>query len=107
MATFSSILSPTPLQGNHVAALAATTASAEQAASHNQLISIFATGVITIRLGTAGAVGAPTASTGGFDFSIPANSLVVFDMGRAYDSFKVFNTTAAAIDIFWAAMSRN
>lgn len=107
MATFSSILGSTPLQGQHIAALAATTASGEQTACHNQLISIFATGVLTIRLGPAGNVGTPTATSGGFDFAIPANSLVVFDMGRAYDSFKVFNTTAAAIDVFWAPMSRN
>lgn len=106
MALFSSILSPCALTGNHVAGLAATTASAEQATSHNQLIAIFATQIITIRLGPAGNVGTPTATTGGFDFSIPANSLVVFDMGREYDSFKVFNTAASSAEIFWAPMSR-
>lgn len=105
MSVYSSILTPAHNSGQHIASLGATTASAEQTTGHNRKIAIFATGIITIRLGAAGNVNNPTASSGGFDFAIPANSLVVFDMGREADSFKVFNTTASTADIFWGEMS--
>lgn len=105
MAVIDAVFSPAKGSGVKIAALAATTASSEQACGHNRLVSIFSTGgPITVVVGATGTTAAPTATS--FDFALPAGAVLMFQMPREADAFRVFNTSAAAVDVFWSTFSQ-
>ena len=91
MATFDAILIPAETTGTKIAGLAATTSSAEQALGFNEIFAINADQDITIRFGPPSF----SASAAATDFRIPQNSTMVFDVGRQYTSFKVFNLSGS------------
>ncbi len=102
MATFDSILSPGEANGTKIAALATTTASAAQDIGTNVKFVIVADDAVTIRFGAVGAVTDPTVAS----FLIPANVPMVFDTGRSFGSFKVFNIdTSTTTDIHYLRLS--
>ncbi len=97
MAVFSSIFIPSGQPPVKIAALATTTASAEQVFGNNSIIAVNADQDITINWGQSG-MAAPTTT----DFRLPAGTTMLFDLGQAYDRFRVFNqssTTAANVYI--------
>jgi hypothetical protein len=101
MAVFSAILCPSSAPVQKVAALAATTSSAELAFGNNTIIAVNATQDITIAFGQAG-MGAATAS----NFRIPANTTQTFDLGQTFSSIRVFNLAASAADVYVQPLSR-
>lgn len=101
MAFVSQILAFAHDRGTKIAALGATTASAEQAVGVNCIIVINADTDINIRFGPVGSVPTPDAT----DYRIPANQQVTLAVPRSNTSFKVFNPTAGASNIYWQKLS--
>jgi hypothetical protein len=102
-AVFDAILVPSQVAPTVITALATVTASAEQVFGANEIFAINATGDVNIRFGPAGNVPTPSATVG---FRIPAGSTMVFDVGRQWTSFKVFNTTAGNVNVYIQPLSK-
>lgn len=103
MATVSAILIPAQKQAVKIAALAASTSSAEQDLGFNEIFAINADQDITIRFGQTGAVTNASAT----DFRIPANVIAVYDIGRGWPAFKVFNLSAStAVNVYYQFLAK-
>lgn len=89
MATISAVFHPSDDHAIRIAALATTTASAEQAISAQRLFAINADQDITITFGQAGNVPTPDQTC----FRIPANATLTFDIGTK-TAFRVFNLSS-------------
>ena len=98
MATFQAIFVPGKV--TKVAALAGTTSSAEIVMAKDMKFAIVATGAINIAFGQSGMSAAD--ATGWY---IPASATIEFDLGNAYTSIRVFNSTASAIDVYILVLS--
>ncbi len=96
MATIDAILVPATNRGTKVAALAASTSTAETLIGHNVLLAVNADQDITIRFGPTGMGAADDA-----DFRIPQNSCMVFDMGRDKDYIRFFNNSSTTAANIW------
>jgi hypothetical protein len=102
LAVFDAVLVPAQEAPLKVAALAASTSSAEQSLGKNTIFAINATKDITIKFGVTG-MGAAAAT----DFRIPTNATMTFDTGEAYTHIRVFNLDGAATaDIYITKLSR-
>jgi hypothetical protein len=101
MSYISAILSPSGSATQKVAALATVTSSGELVFGNNVLVSINATKDITIAWGTSGMSAA--AAT---DYRLPANTVLLFDLGQNYDRIRVFNLDASAVDVYAKPFSR-
>lgn len=102
MAVFSAILVPSNDAPIKVAALAASTSSAELVMSNNRIFAINADQDITIRFGTSGMAAADATF-----YRIPANQQTTFDLGGAFDRIRVFNQAAAtAANVYIELLSR-
>ena len=86
--------------------LAATTASARQTLSTNQLFAINATTDITIAFGNSHGQRA-TASGAATEFRIPAGQTAELDWGSYYDEFMVYNLSVAAGTVYYMELRRN
>lgn len=102
-AVFDAILVPSQVTPTVITALATVTLSSEQVFGANEIFAINATGDMTIRFGPAGSVPAASATAG---FRIPSGTTMVFDVGRQWTSFKVFNTTAGNINVYIQPLSK-
>lgn len=102
MSVFSSVLIPAQTSAVVISGLTAGSSSAEQALGYNQIFGINATQDITIRFGQPGF----SASAGTADFRIPAGSTMVFDTGKGYTSFKVYNLGASACNVYYIFLSK-
>ena len=94
MARFAQILSPAGDAVIKVAALTATTSSAEQLVGSRRIFSVVADQDITIRFGLTG-MGAADATF----YYIPAKQQTTFDMGTN-THVRVFNLAASAANIW-------
>lgn len=101
-AVFDAILVPSQVAPTKITNLASVTASSEQVFGANEIFAINASGDITIRFGPAGAV--PT--TDANSFRIPSGTTMVFDVGRQWTSFKVFNITAGTVNVYIQPLSK-
>jgi hypothetical protein len=90
----------TPTSDDTEFALAASTASAEQAAGGG-LIEITANGPVNIVFGQPGNVPTPTAS----NYLIPANTPRQFALGTL-SSFKVYNSGASSANVYWTRLAQ-
>lgn len=102
-AVFDAILVPSQVAPTVITALGAATLSAEQVFGANEIFAINASGDITIRFGPAGSVPAASATAG---FRVPSGTTMVFDVGRQWTSFKVFNITAGNVNIYIQPLSK-
>ena len=102
MAMFDAILVPAQTRSTKIAALGATTASAEQAMGKNTIFAIVADGTCNIRFGPAGSVPAPDAT----DFLVPTGAILTFDVGAQWTSFKIYNPTGGAINAYVMILSK-
>ena len=102
MATFDAILIPATARGTQIATLASVASTAAQAVNNYGIFAINATGDCTIRFGLNTTVAADAT-----DFRIPANTTVIFDMGREFTHFRIFNPTAGNIDVSWLRLSKS
>jgi len=95
------ILVPAVGRGSKIAGLGASASSAEQLLGPNRTFIIVGSDAFHLRLGRTG-MGAADAT----DFRIPANTAVTLDSGPEFTHFRVFNSTVAAIDIYYWPASR-
>ena len=102
-AVFDAILVPSQVAPTKITNLATVTASSEIASfGANEIFAINASGDITIRFGPAGSVPTPDANS----FRIPSNTTMVFDVGRQWTSFKVFNITGGNVNVYIQPLSK-
>lgn len=101
MAVIDAVLVPSQEPVLKIAALAAAASSAEQLLGKNQLFAISATDDFHISFGVTG-MGVASAA----DFRIPIDAIVVLDSGQAFTHLRVFNNTAANIDVYILPLSR-
>ena len=101
MATFDAILVAGQSPDIKVTALADAASSAEQLLGSYTIFAVVGTGAFHIRFGktsmSAGVTG---------DFLIPANTIVIFDMGAAFTHVRFFNDSGAAIDVHAKQLSK-
>ena len=101
MASLDAVFVPAQQRGVKLAALAATTSSAERAVCRNCIVAISATGDYTIRWGQTGMSAADAD-----DFLVPSGVIFLWDASREWTHFRVFNPAASAIDVHYTFFSR-
>lgn len=102
MATFQAVFVPAAANPTKVAALGATTSTAELVFNNNAIIAVQATGNCQIRFGNAGMAAADNTA-----WFVASGSIQEFDLGNAYDRIRIFNPTAGNIDVYVMQLSRN
>lgn len=93
MADFFGVWTPPPPGAVQSNTLATVTSTAELVFTNRSRIAIVVSGLAAVRFGNSG-MAAASAS----DALIPPNTMVIFNLGDAYDRIRIFNTTAGTIN---------
>jgi hypothetical protein len=102
MATFNFIPIPAQSPATVITGLATATSSVEQALGTNTIFAINSNEDITIRFGPKGF----GTAAGVGDFRIPAGSIMTWDTGNQYTSFKCYNLGSVACNIYIMFISK-
>src|SRR5690348_17084315 len=93
MADFAGIFVPPAPGQAQSSTLATVTSTAELVFGNRTRLAIVVTGAAAVRFGNSGMAAASAA-----DALIPPNTLVVFNLGDAYDRIRIFNVGASTIN---------
>ena len=102
MAVFDAILVPAKLSGVR-ATLNTLTASSAITPGKGVIFAFNADQVCSLTFGLSASLPDPTGTVG---FQVPANSIVVFDLGTGMDSFKIYNHSGSTANYSWMALSK-